>query len=210
MLFVSAAERIRALRRLVSWRKSREADNVPDCTAEITDRRKAISHRDSRRIVQIITGCCLCLALTGCASASGFFSLREKAPNAYDVATEPPLAMPPNFNKLPKPTPGAPPTQRTNSAQLAEAALDPQAALNSQDPRMTPGQRALLQAAGPPPRNLQAELYRISGPPVIVNAKPEWRRIQEDAALGKPVTDGKTPVIKSRGQGVLGRLAAWF
>ena len=105
---------------------------------------------------------------------------------------------------------GAPPTQRTESAQAAEALLDPQSVLDSQDPRMTPGPKALLQAAGPVPHNLQARLNRVSGPSVMVNAAAEWRRIQEDAALGKPVSDGKTPVIISGARGFLRRLASWF
>ncbi len=37
---------------------------------------------------------------------------------------------------------------------------------------MTPGPKALLQAAGPVPHDLQAGLNRVSGPPVIVNAQP--------------------------------------
>lgn len=210
VVLAAVAEPLAAFRRVAPCGTRGVSDDTRDRGPKIANRRKAIAGHDCRLTLKIVAGCCLCLTLAGCASASGLFSLRESAPNAYDVATEPPLAMPPSFNRLPKPTPGAPPTQRTDSAQAAEALLDPQSALDSQDPSMTPGQKALLQAAGPVPHNLQARLNRVSGPSVIVNAAAEWRRIQEDAALGKPVTDGETPVIRTGGQGFLGRLASWF
>lgn len=165
----------------------------------------------ARAIVSLVMGCLLCLMLAGCATTSGLFSLREKSPNAYDVTTESLLALPPSFNQLPKPTPGEPPSQGTDSAQSAEALLDPQAVVDSPDLYATQGQRALLEAAGPSPRNLPTELDRTSSSPTIVDAEAEWRRIQEDVALGKPVTIGKTPVIKkSQGGGVVGSFASWF
>lgn len=162
-------------------------------------------------IVSLAMGCLLCPMLAGCATASSFFSLREKSPNAYDVTTESLLALPPNFNRLPKPMLGVPPTQGTDSAQAAEALLDPQAIVDSQDRSATQGQRALLEAAGPAPSNPQAELDRNSTSSTIVDAEAEWRRIQEDVALGKPITLGKTPVIKrNQSGGVLGSVASWF
>lgn len=156
----------------------------------------------------LVMGCCLCLLLDGCTAASGLFSLRETGPDAYDVATEPPLVMPPKFNHLPKPRPGAPPTQRIDFAKLAEALLDPRVVLENRQSHMTQGQKALLQETGSLPHGLQAKLDRNRGPPVIVNAEGEWRRLQEDAALGRPITDGKTPVIKPPGHlfGIFGLL----
>ncbi|WP_353850960.1 DUF3035 domain-containing protein [Acidiphilium sp.] len=107
-------------------------------------------------------GFCLCLLLDGCSAASGLFSLRGTGPDAYDVATEPPLAMPPSFNYLPKPRPGIPPTQRIDFAKLAEALLDPQTALENRQSYMTQGQKALVQKAGPLPHGLQEKLDQNS------------------------------------------------
>lgn len=170
---------------------------------------KASTRAHVSGILHLAMGCLLCLALSGC-TTSGFFSLREKAPNAYDVTTESLLAMPPGFDRLPKPTLGAPPTQRTDSAQSAEALLDPQAVIDNQNSLMTQGQKALLEAAGPLPRNTPAELDRAAASPTVVDTEAEWRRIEEDAALGKPVTTGKTPVVKGHDGGILSPLSSWF
>lgn len=209
-----AADPDRTLRSLPSGRQDWTGGGARKRSTDNADQRRmgmgALGHPRYRVMARLAMGCCLCLTLAGCAAASGFFGLRVTGPNAYDAATEPPLAMPPSFHRLPRPRPGEPPTQRTDSAKSAEALLDPQAILNSRQPHMTPGQKAFLQAAGPAPRHVAADLDRDHGPSVIVDAEAEWRRIQEDAALGKPVTAGETPVIKRGGEGFLRSLASWL
>ena len=94
------------------------------------------------------------LALAGCGSGSDIsrtFGLTRDAPDEFQVTTRAPLSMPPDYALRP-PRPGAPRPQELSSRDAAEATLAPQAALGgpTQDGTASPGQSALLSAAGPP------------------------------------------------------------
>ncbi|MGC9271151.1 DUF3035 domain-containing protein [Acidiphilium sp.] len=171
------------------------------------------------------------LGLAGCSGASKTFGLEVTPPDAYDVATEAPLSMPPGLT-LPAPQPGAPRPQQISAATQAEEVMAPQTALANGDSSMGPGQEALLQAAGPtPPAGIrttvdhQAELESRSPGFVaslmsmggsskddkIVNASAEQRRLQENAALGASATSGATPQeTPGKPKGLLGRIFSIF
>jgi hypothetical protein len=171
------------------------------------------------------------LALAGCSDASKTFGLEVTPPDAYDVATEAPLSMPPDL-ALPTPQPGAPRPQQVSASQQAEDVLSPQTALANGDASMGPGQQALLQEAGPTPPsgirtivNHQAELESRSPGFVsslmslgggkqgdqVVNAAAEQRRLQENAALGTPATSGATPQqSETPSKGIIGRILNIF
>ncbi len=171
------------------------------------------------------------LALAGCSDASKTFGLEVTPPDAYDVATEAPLSMPPDL-ALPAPQPGAPRPQQVSASQQAEDVLSPKSALANGDNTMGPGQQALLQQAGPTPPagirtivNHQAELESRSpgfvsslmslgaGTPSdqVVDASAEQRRLQENAALGTPATAGATPQQSATpSKGILGRILSIF
>lgn len=153
------------------------------------------------------------LWLAGCSHPAKTFGLEVTPPNAYEVGTEAPLSMPPDLQVLPAPEPGAPRPQQVSASNEAQEILAPQTATQS-NATMGSGQQALLQQAGPaaPPNiratvNRQAELEsrspgfigslmsfkRTGDKGVLVNAPAEQKRLQENAALGEPVTKGATP-----------------
>ncbi|MGH7120843.1 MAG: DUF3035 domain-containing protein [Acetobacteraceae bacterium] len=149
--------------------------------------------------------------------------LVPSSPNAFLVTTQPPLAIPQNLNKLPPPQPGAERPQAVSARLRAEETLVPEIALAGAAGPDSSGQRALVAAAGPPaPADIGAELakektpqqseegplswllfWRPSPPPgVVVDPVKEARRLQMNAALGRPPTYGQTPIIQPRQQGI--------
>ncbi len=171
------------------------------------------------------------LGLAGCSQgAKQTFGLEVTPPDAFDVATEAPLSMPPELGQLPPPAPGTPRPQQVSPSQQAEEVLAPQTALANDNAAMGPGQQSILAEAGPPPPpdirsvvNQQANLESRSpgfvsslmfwnqkpGSPVV-NAPAEQRRLQENAALGQPPTQGTTPQEAPGKPGLLGRLLNFF
>jgi hypothetical protein len=189
--------------------------------------------RQTRTIVPVLFGLAA-IGLAGCGqSAEKTFGLELTPPNAFDVATEAPLSVPPELGQLPEPVPGEPRPQQVSASQQAEEVLSPQSALtgSATGASMGPGQQALLAEAGPqPPRhirsmvNAQANLesrspgfvsslmFWNSGKPApdLVNAPAEQRRLQENSALGAPVTQGNTPQETAPNTGFFGRLLNIF
>lgn len=151
------------------------------------------------------------------------FGLSRNSPNEFLVTTRAPLSMPSSFSLQP-PRPGAPRPQEMSASRSAEAVLVPQTALSG-PAAMGPAQQAFVKAAGPaaPPdiRQLLAQdanatpsltdrlMFWKSAKPkgVVVNAQAEARRLQENAALGRPPTAGVTPIIQpDDNSGFLGSL----
>jgi hypothetical protein len=155
----------------------------------------------------------LAIALAGCSDATKKeFGLEANPPDAFQVGVEAPLSLPPELGALPPPHPGEPRPQQVDAAQQGADVVDPASALSQAPTTTTPGEQALLAQAGPtPPAGIRAEVNQNaliaskppgfvdrligSGPtgPTTVDASAEQRRIQEDEALGKPVTTGNTP-----------------
>lgn len=153
------------------------------------------------------------LALAGCSNGiKKTIGLQADPPDAYQVGSLPPLSLPPELGMLPKPNPGEPPTQVVNSAQQGANIVAPGNALITNNQPLSPAGQALLAQAGPAPAgNIRAEvnqnaavasrsgnfITRLMGEnpsaPTVVDASAEQRRLQENAALGKPVTTGQTP-----------------
>jgi len=164
--------------------------------------------------------------LAGCSTdLSRSFGMVRDAPDDYTVTTQTPLSMPPEFNIRP-PAPGAPRPQQLSEQQQAEQALVPQTALTGVPTgQASPGQAALVQAAGPtPPANIRAavngeavaEAQQSQGfvdslmfwrtpPPagVVVDPQKEAQRIRENAALGRGQDNGDTPIIQPKKKGWL-------
>jgi hypothetical protein len=147
------------------------------------------------------------------------FGLTRDAPDEFMVTTRAPLSMPPDFSLRP-PQPGAARPQELTVTQSAEAAVTGSAGVGQpQGPADSPGQDALLAAAGAPPpadiRDRVAEdlaasssdhsltdtlLFWQNHPPpgVVVDPAREADRLHENAALGKPADDGDTVVIQRK------------
>ena len=160
------------------------------------------------------------LLLAGCSGSdlSRTFGFTRDAPDEYTVTTQVPLSMPPEYTVRP-PQPGAPRPQQVSEQQQAEQALVPQTALTGTPTgEASPGQSALVQAAGPtPPANIRAQVnnaavaeaqqsqgfvdtlmfWREPAPPgIVVDPQKEAQRIRENAALGRSQDTGNTPIIQ--------------
>ena len=155
-------------------------------------------------------------------STARTLGLVRDAPDEFQVTTRAPLSMPPDMTTLPSPTPGTPRPQERSARQQAEALLSPGLAL--QDPRRAPtarpsvGEASLLQRAGPdapdgirrrvdeeslrldqPDRSFTDRLIFWRDPPppgTPVDPARESQRIRENAALGRDVEIGETPVVQ--------------
>jgi len=170
---------------------------------------------------------CAAIALTGCSglgdTLSRNFGLTRDAPDEFSVTTQVPLAMPPDYSIRP-PQPGAPRPQDVSDRQQAEQALIPQTALTPQTGEMSPGQEALLAAAGPAaPANIRAEIARDRSlnnpgesfadqlmfwraapqPGIVVDPTKEAQRLRQNAALGQSPELGETPIIQPKPRGWL-------
>ena len=183
-----------------------------------------------RRAIAVPTTMLLALALAGCSnSMKKSFGLVANAPDAYQVGTLPPLSLPPELGQLPAPNPGQPPTQTVDSAQQGAALLSSSAALNPSSPTLSAAGQSLLEQAGPAPQdNIRAQVNQNAAiasrspgfvsalmgahatAPEVVNAPAEQRRLQENAALGKPVTTGATPKESTAPKGFFSRLFGWL
>jgi hypothetical protein len=157
--------------------------------------------------------CGLAITLAGCSDGmKKTFGLEANPPDAFDVGTQAPLSLPPELGQLPAPNPGEPRPQQADAAQEGEDALSPASAIAPVPSSASPGEQALLEQAGPPPpadirESVNQSALIASRPPgfvaslmgaapaqpATVDPDAEARRLQENAALGQPVTTGPTP-----------------
>ncbi|MBS0559461.1 MAG: DUF3035 domain-containing protein [Proteobacteria bacterium] len=165
-------------------------------------------------------------ALAGCSQdLSRTFGFTHDAPDEFTVTTRAPLSMPPSYTLRP-PRPGAPRPQEVSERQKAEQALVPEQALGAQSAPSapSPGQEALLSQAGPAaPKDIRAEVDQEAAadapgqsftdkllfwrtppqPGIVVDPTKEAQRLRQNAALGRSVEDGDTPIIQPKQKGLL-------
>ncbi len=158
--------------------------------------------------------------LSGCSQAREALGLDKQPPDEFQVYARAPLSMPPDYSLKP-PQPGAPRPQEVAARDQAEATVFGNAegtSIAALPEDVSGGESALLQNAGaagidPNIRQLvdaetkqeiesdetfvdQLIFWREPLPPgVVIDPEQEQQRLQENAALGKPVTEGETPVI---------------
>ncbi len=166
------------------------------------------------------------LALTACGSSdtlSRTFGLTRDAPDEFMVTTRAPLSMPPDYSLRP-PRPGAPRPMEQSPRSQAEEALVPQTALDTTQAGESPGQEALVQAAGPAAsdriraqvdadaRMQQSDTSFVSKllfwqkpepPGIVVDPQKEAQRLRQNAALGQSPDIGDTPIIQPQKKGWL-------
>ncbi len=167
--------------------------------------------------------------LTGCGETTArSLGLSPDAPDEFQVTTRAPLSMPPDFNTLQSPSPGARRPQEQTSREGAEALLNPQSPFDtpqqSRREQTSRGEAALLSAAGPDaPAGIRGQVnretaarnaesrsltdrllfWRDTPPPgTAVDAQREAQRLRDNAAQGQPQTTGDTPVIQRSNQGL--------
>lgn len=169
----------------------------------------------------------LVLTLSGCGNnvrqALGF---TKRSPDEFQVVAQAPLSLPPDYN-LRAPEPGAPRPQAGTAEDQARAALTENSSLASTGSAdQTPGEVALLAKAGandidPEVRAMidaetaaqverdQTLIERLvfwrSPEPygAVVDPVKETERLRQNAAEGKPITEGETPTIYRRRKGLL-------
>jgi len=170
----------------------------------------------------LIASCGLGLAACSGDELTRTFGLTRDAPDEFQVTTRAPLSMPPDFTLRP-PRPGATRPQEMTQRQQAEATLTPDAALSRPETGVTPGQQALIAAAGrpappdirnrvdneaaldTPSRPLTDRLLFWQSPPppgTPVDPQRESARLRQNAALGQSPEVGDTPIIQRKRQGL--------
>lgn len=164
-------------------------------------------------------------ALGGCDTLREELGMNKQSPDEFRVVARAPLSLPPDYNLLVTPNPGQPRPQEgtpTDQARTAVFGTQPQdQALSSG----SSGEAALLNAAGAQNANpeirqvVDQETQQINAeseyfldelifwrdpvePGVIVDPTKESQRIKENQALGRPITEGETPTIERREQGI--------
>ncbi len=173
----------------------------------------------------------LALAVGGCETLRGAAGLNKKAPDEFRVVSRAPLSMPSHYG-LKAPRPGTARPQETKvPSQARQIVLDSGDTGAKKKPVINfpggdPGEIALLTKAGvdkadPKIRQLvntesavlaearsglveQLIFWRDPKPSgKVVDARKEARRLRENAALGRPVTEGETPIIQRKKRGLL-------
>ena len=170
--------------------------------------------------LSLFTACTALLILSGC-TAGGVresLGLNKDSPDEFAVVKRAPLEMPDTL-ALPPPTPGAPrPQEQTPIKEAKEAVFGHE---DEKASGLSPAEAQLLtktQAddANPNIRNVvdseTAQLVDRNKPGAqkilglatgenpasasVVDAKKEAERLKKNMEEGKPVTDGKTPIIE--------------
>lgn len=165
------------------------------------------------------------VAATGCSDLSQAIGLeRRTAPDEFEVVTNAPLTVPPDFALRP-PAPGETGPGTLTAQAQARAAVT--GSVSAPPETATVGEAALLADAGaigvdPSIRQqVDAEsrilsddasgfdladvlLFWQDTPPsgVVVDAAGEAARIRENQAAGRPITAGETPVIERSTEGI--------
>lgn len=166
------------------------------------------------------------VAVTGCEGVKDTLGMNKQAPDEFAIYRRAPLSLPPDYGLRP-PEPGAASTRNLDPSQDAKRALTGdrmRAAPTVQG--ATPGLQALLQRTGvgqaePGIREtinretsvLSEEdktfteklMFWDKGAPKasVVDPTQENKRIQENQALGKPITEGDTATIQRKEKGLL-------
>ena len=172
----------------------------------------------------------LIAALAGasaCGSVRKTLGQTKSSPDEFTVVTRAPLVVPPDATLRP-PDPGARRPQELAPSEQAQAALfDLDAAAgDGSEPAASPAEVAFLTEAGTGngDPNIR-ELLRLENSPfavrdesfvdelmfwrekdglgVVVDAAGEAERLRDNAAAGKPVTEGETPIITRRRRALL-------
>lgn len=161
------------------------------------------------------------LALAGCSDARRTLGLDRAPPDEYTVVARAPLSVPPEFGLKP-PRPGAArPQEASTRQQAANTVFGGSTASRMLAGSASPGEATLLTQAGADktPADIRATIDRETqalvvadrrwvdslifwqkqeAPYTVVNPQEEARRLRENAAQGKPVTDGNTPTVERK------------
>ena len=185
------------------------------------------AYRDIKAMRRAVGVVILALLVSSCSDAKRVLGYERSVPDEFAVVSRAPLSQPPDYSLRP-PQPGAPRPQegvvRDQARNMLLSSRSGGATENFAD-RST-GEQALLSQAGadralPDIRKVVNEettsLIEADNsftdkilfwqkkplPGEALDAKAERQRLQDNAALGKSVSDGETPQIKRRKKGWL-------
>lgn len=163
------------------------------------------------------------LMLAGCSDAKKMLGFQKVAPDEFNVVSRAPLSLPPEYQLRP-PEPGAPRPQEPAMRDQAKSLLTGKAGAGTAG--RTSGENVLLAKAGadqnePNIRSVvNRELAALAEadrsvvdrllywrkteiPASLVDPTKEQQRLRENQALGQPITEGDSPIIKRRKKGIL-------
>jgi len=169
--------------------------------------------------------------LAGCGQDTArTLGLTRDAPDEFQVTTRAPLSMPPSLGQLPTPRPGSTRPQERSAREQAEALLTG-APPSRATAAPTRGEAALLAQTGPAvPDSIRAQVDQDAlrtenvnrtlvdralfwrdppAPGTPVDPAREAQRLRENAALGRNVVEGETPIIQPERRGFLENLRFW-
>lgn len=189
----------------------------------IANLRKGVMNR--RRLYSALIVLSLAVTLSACESARKVIGNAKEAPDEFVVYERPPLSLPPEFALRP-PDPNSPRPQGVSPTDQARSALLNQSGsvqpARQVDPNLSDGLNAMMNMTGantadPSIRQvvnaettlLTKEDQRLADKMIfwvedkpfegtIVDAEKEQQRIRENQALGRDITTGNTPQIKSK------------
>jgi Protein of unknown function (DUF3035) len=168
------------------------------------------------------------LALSACGDARKALGYEKSTPDEFKIVNRAPLSLPPDYALRP-PQPGASrPQEQAVPEQARQVLLGASGAQSrpAAPPGASAGEAALLAKVGttvsdPRIRELvnrdsvtladadRTFLDRIvfwrkpDEPGTVVDPQAEAQRLRENQALGRPVTEGDTPIIRRRKKGAL-------
>jgi hypothetical protein len=171
----------------------------------------------------LFAGLMTCLMLPACEATREQFDFSKKAPDEFAVVRRAPLEMPPSFNQMPPPKPGAPRPQELSATDLAKSAVIGTEAMKqaARQNGVTEGEAILLQKTGALNASpaIRATVDKetaeqseegmagidklkklvgqdVEGPAKTVDPVAEIERLKKNKAAGQPVTADETPVKK--------------
>ncbi len=182
-------------------------------------------------VVRLVLTVGLLFTLAACEGVRKQFGLTKQSPDEFRVVARAPLSLPPDYTLRP-PEPGAVRPQEGTASQRARQAIFKTDGSKSLTPETvsapqgrSAGEMSFLKAAGadkagPDIRTLinkesdslrddQTFLESLvfwrekEEPGVLVDADGEQKRLRENSALGKDITEGETPSIERRERGLM-------
>jgi len=189
---------------------------------------KSLTGRAPRLFGALMVVAGLSVALGACSNIKQSLGLEKSAPDEFAVVPNLPLTVPPDFNLRPpgESTPGSQEVPVRQKAAADVFGAEVASADNDGGTGFGQGEAAILRAANaqdvsPDIRETvdrEFSIYAKTDKGFLENlifwrqpeplgtpldAEAEAQRLRENAALGKPVTEGETPVIERREKGFL-------